>query len=164
MTSQLRRSFAVAFCVLCGCTPGETEPTDTTQEDLQALAELIRQHVEAVRSENLAAVMAQETDDIWYLGPDAPPIFGKAALEAALGPLYQQYDLEVEMTTQDVRVIGDWAFEWGTGSNRLTPLESGETLRNPDMKYFYLYQRQADGGWKIAVTMYNNNSPPLPPS
>jgi ketosteroid isomerase-like protein len=164
MQSFLRLSIIAALFAIGGCSDPKPDQVDTTDQDLGALAALIREHVEAVSSENLAVIMAQQAEDTWYLGPDAPPIFGKTALEEAIGPLYEQYDLEVSMTTEDVRVIGDWAFEWGTFSSTMAPREPGDTLRNPDMKYFYLYQKQPDGTWKIAVTMYNNNAPPTPPS
>ena len=60
------------------------ERTLSTEKDLEALAALIREHVEAVNSGDFDAVLAQETEDTWYLGPNAPPILGKTTLEAAV--------------------------------------------------------------------------------
>ena len=154
----------VVLSVLSGCGSPDPELIDTTEEDREALAALIREHAEAVSSEDLATVIAQETDDAWYFGPDAPPLFGKAAIEESIRPLYEQYDIEVTMTLEDVRVIGDWAYGWGMLSSVLVPHEPGDTLREPDSKYFILCQRQTDGTWKIAVSAFNRNAPPTPPS
>jgi uncharacterized protein (TIGR02246 family) len=136
----------------------------SADQDLEALASLIREHVEAVNSGDYEAVLAQETDDTWYLGPNAPPIIGKEALREAIRPLYQAYDFEISMTTEEVRVIGDWAFEWGRLSGVGVPKQDAEPYNDPDSKYFYLYQKQPDGKWKIAATAYNSNVPPMPPS
>jgi uncharacterized protein (TIGR02246 family) len=136
----------------------------STEQDLEALAALIREHEEAVNSGNFDAVLAQETDDTWYLGPNAPPLLGKTALEAAVRPMYAEYDFEIKMTTEEVRVIGDWAFEWGRLSGIGIPKRGAEPYNDPDSEYFYLYQRQPDGSWKIAVTAYNSNVPPTPTS
>lgn len=152
------------LCVLSGCSSSSPEPVDTTEADLAALADLIREHVEAVNSGDYEAVMAQETDDTWYLGPNAPPIFGRDALREAIRPFYEAYDIEVSMTTEDVRLMGDWAYEWGRLSGVGTPKGDAEPYNDPDSKYFVLYQRQPDGTWKIAVSVSNSNVPPPPPS
>ena len=117
-----------------------------------------------MNSGNLDAVLAQETDDTWYLGPNAPPIFGKDALREAIRPMYEAYDIEVSMTTEEVRVIGDWAFGWGRLSGVGVPKQDAEPYNDPDSKYFALYQKQPDGTWRIAVSVSNSNVLPTPPS
>ena len=164
MRPALRFLSIGVLCVLSGCSSPDPERVDTTEEDLAALADLIREHVEAVNSGTYEAVLAQETDDTWYLGPNAPPILGKDALREAIRPMYEAYDMEVSMTTEEVRVIGDWAFEWGRLSGVGVPKQDVEPYNDPDSKYFYLYQKQPDGTWKIAVTVYNSNVPAMPPS
>jgi ketosteroid isomerase-like protein len=139
----LRFHTIVILSVLSGCGSPGPDPIDTTEEDREA---------------------PQETDDAWYFGPDAPPLFGKAALEESVRPLYDQYDIEVTMTLEDVRVIGDWAYGWGMLSSVAVPHEPGATLREPDSKYVFLCQRQTDGTWKIAVSAFNRNAPRTPPS
>ena len=53
----------------------------------------------------------------------------------------------------------EWAFERGTYTITLTPKTGGDPIRD-DGKYITLYQRQADGTWRMARDTWNSNNPP----
>lgn len=89
--------------------------------------------------------------DAVRLLPDSPAEIGKAAIyasdkkeEAAGEGLNACYRPEIK----DVRIAGDWAFEWGyfsfKGSPKAKPIH-GKVLR--------VMKRQPDGSWKFSRVM-----------
>ena len=65
---------------------------------------------------------------------------------------------------EEVHVADEWAFERGTYTVTFTP--KGTMLTVQDVgKYLTIYQRQADGAWKMARDIWNSNTPlPATPS
>ena len=49
----------------------------------------------------------------------------------------------------EIKVIGDYAFDWGIFSFVITPKSGGKT-EHPCGKYLWLYSRAPDGSWKVA--------------
>jgi len=152
--------FALAGSVGCGPTDS-TDSGDQTR-DLEAITALRKENVAANNAGDVSALLAQFTDDAVLLPPGQLPVRGKAALEAFSRPFHEQYDVETEQTAEEVVVAGDWAYEWGMLTGTARPLAGGEAMQ-ADMKYLYVYERQPDGSWKIAVDIYNNNVPSAPP-
>jgi len=56
------------------------------------------------------------------------------------------YDLEV----QDIQIAGDWAFEWGYGSYKITRGDK-ETVQYA--KLMRVMKKQSDGTWRFARVM-----------
>ena len=61
---------------------------------------------------------------------------------------------------QEVKVLGDRAFQWGTYQQRLRPRAGGEAVRTSG-KLMRILQRQPDGSWKIYRTIATVD-PPTP--
>jgi len=66
------------------------------------------------------------------------------------------------LSPEEVQPAGaEWAFERGTYTITLTPKTGGDPIRDVG-KYITLYQRQADGSWRMARDIWNSNNPPPP--
>jgi len=140
---------------------GDVESNELAR-DLEAITALREENLAAINASDVSTLLTEFTDDVVFLPDDQPPVVGKAALEAWVRPIYEQYDFEIEGTVKEVVVAGDWAFEWGllTGTFRL--LAGGEDMQ-VDMKYVYVYERQPDGSWRCAYDIVNKNVPSVYP-
>ncbi len=145
-----------------GCGPTDSARSNDQARDLEAITALREENLAAINAGDVSTLLAEFTDDVVFLPADQPPVVGKAALEAWVRPIYEQYDFEIEGTVKEVVVAGDWAFEWGllTGTFRL--LAGGEDMQ-VDMKYVYIYERQSDGSWRCAYDIVNKNVPSVYP-
>lgn len=136
------------------------------QEDMQAIDDLHNKEIQANMALDEPSLESLWTDDIVIMQPGAPPIVGRdanvARLKAELKSLRDQQILAYNEQFQEVRIEGDWAYEWGTISGRTTPF-SGEG-KETDYKFnaMRILQRQPDGSWKIARAIYNDAEPPAP--
>ncbi len=68
---------------------------------------------------------------------------------------------EMDVRVEEVRVNGDWAFTRGTYTNEFRFRETGEPAPwgREIGKFFMLWERQADGEWRIIVDMGNSAAP-----
>jgi uncharacterized protein (TIGR02246 family) len=137
------------------------------EEDQKAIAELQRRDIEANMALDTEKLLALRTDDVVYLVPGRAPLVGQDALRKYLGEIRGQlanWDmLAYEENWQEVQVVGDFAYEWGTVNIRARQegeKRESEALRN----VMQVLRRQPDGDWKIARAVWNIQAPqPAPP-
>lgn len=66
---------------------------------------------------------------------------------------------EIDITTEELTVTGDWAFERHSEFQAVTIGDNPEPV-SIYFKGVWLFQRQADGSWKIARYIWNVSPPP----
>ena len=64
-----------------------------------------------------------------------------------------------DVTVEELRVNGSWAYTRGSFSTRLLKRDDGsDSGLGGEGKFFFLWERQPDGEWKIIVDMGNRKS------
>jgi uncharacterized protein (TIGR02246 family) len=130
---------------------------DPCEEDLRAIEGLHQKDMEASRTANFETLRSVLTDDAVILPPDGRPICGTEELDANFGRMRdgmaQVEVLEYVLDFREVKIFGDYAFEWGEirGSMRQT---GGEPQRST-YNVMRILQRQPDGEWKVHRSMWN---------
>jgi uncharacterized protein (TIGR02246 family) len=155
-----------------GSFAGETvafwEVTDKMTElgmadDRRAIEALHEKDMAASEAGDLFTLLSLCSDDCVMLPPGEAPIVGKEAIRASL-----QRDLEQEHgyriteyihDFEEVKVLGDWAFEWGRFSATAEPVAGGAPIRSSG-KILRILARQADSTWKVARSIWNNDPAP----
>jgi uncharacterized protein (TIGR02246 family) len=138
------------------------------EEDRKAIADLQRRDIEANMALDTEKLLALRTDDVVYLVPGRAPLVGQDALRKYLGEIRGQladWDmLAYEENWQEVRVVGDFAYEWGTVNIRAR--QEGERRESEARRnVMQVLRRQPDGDWKISRAVWNIQSPqPAPPA
>ena len=118
------------------------------EADLRAIDTINKQDVQFALANDSARMMSQWTDDIVLLMPAGPIMSGRHAIaEANLGVDNPEI-VESRLDIQEVKVLGDYAYEWGTYRYGSRPRGSGEIVRVSG-KLMRILQRQSDGSWKI---------------
>lgn len=132
----------------------------SNQSDVEAINELYDQWCISVNAGDLDQFMSLWADDAILMNPDTPAIFGKEQIRASYQPLFEQFNIAVDIYGEtEVQVSGDLAFSRGTGTLTLTPKGEGPTTFS-DAKWLDILKRQADGSWKVYCDCVTNNAPP----
>ena len=105
------------------------------------------------------AIAALSTEDATMLPPNSPAVKGKQAIEADYKRLFEMGVRNGSLDTVEVGSDGDLAYHVGTYSLDV-PSKDGTSERDTG-KFVDIYKRQADGSWKIHVSI-NNSDEPLP--
>jgi len=129
---------------------------DTAAADRQALTAIRQREEAAFSAGDIAAMNALFTDDALIMPPNEPAVQGSAARNAWLTALYDQVTVESTYLDAELTLAGDFAYETLVFTLAATPLAGGEpTVENG--KGLHIYQRQADGSWKIALDVWNTD-------
>jgi uncharacterized protein (TIGR02246 family) len=131
----------------------------TLNDDLRAIQALNQHDVQAVLSGDTRAITSQWTDDFVVLssglivrGKDANVAMVEAAAEQINAFVPVDYVVEFE----EITVLGDYAYEWGTYRGSMRPRAGGEPMSYGG-KLLRILRRQADGSWKMHRTMMTSD-------
>jgi uncharacterized protein (TIGR02246 family) len=150
----------VALILVCLSVTSCSSKKDGTSADMEAINALHQRDMEASKKWDVDTLVTLWADDIVTLTQGEPPMIGKDANRAAMLRLREDSS-EVQITDyilsfNEVKIIGDWAFEWGTYSGTVKPLDGGDAIRTTG-KVIRVLKKDADGSWKIARAMYDSD-------
>ncbi|TNE34558.1 MAG: nuclear transport factor 2 family protein [Alphaproteobacteria bacterium] len=157
---------------LAGCAQHTGKGDEITSAQVVPVAgPTLEQFQHRIDQDYIAPFMAGEVDrwlqlfddDIVGLHNRMPAIEGKPALRGFAEFVSANLVVaEMSVTLTGLRQDGDLAYTWGTYRSRLLMGETGDPMpgHNQNGKVLFVWKRQADGSWKLAVDMGNE----LPPS
>ena len=120
----------------------------SVENDLRAIDVVNRRDVQFALANDADMMMSQWTDDIVLLQQGAPVMRGRAAIAEAFRSIQRPEIVGYALDIQEVEVVGDFAFQWGTYSYAMRPHGGGESVHTSG-KIMRILQRQPDGSWKI---------------
>ena len=142
-------------------------PEDRMLADQRAIARLQEKDIAANTALDLDALVALTTDDVVLLPPGRDPVVGHGALKSFYQALVERSPdaqvLAYSEEWEEVRVVGDFAFQWGTITER-TKLSVTAPESTSSVHAMRMLARQADGNWKIARFMWNATPAPAAPA
>ncbi|HUK88313.1 MAG TPA: DUF4440 domain-containing protein [Terriglobales bacterium] len=131
---------------------------DRLLADQRAIARLQERDIAANTALDADALISLTTDDVVVLPPGRAPVVGHEALRTFYGELLERApDVQVlaySENWEEVRIVGDFAFQWGTITERSKPSVSGAETASA-VHAMRMLARQPDGSWKIARAMWN---------
>lgn len=133
---------------------------DGASADMDAINALHQRDMEASKKFDVDTLASLWSDDIVTLTQGEPPMIGKDANRAAILRLRDE-SREVQiadyiLSFNEVKITGDWAFEWGTYSGTVKPVAGGDAIRTTG-KVIRVLKKDSDGSWKIARAMYDSD-------
>lgn len=144
---------SIIMLLMFGC----TKQVDT-QADIQALKIFVEDFDVASNAGDFETLATFYTEDAIRMPPNEPGWVGNNAIRAGFKKQFEQYDIVVDNSVEDVRVVGDWAFMRGVATVKLTPKTGGEPFQGIS-KWMAFRQRQPDGSWKTVSDIYNSDFP-----
>jgi uncharacterized protein (TIGR02246 family) len=129
-------------------------------EALRGIEELHRRDVEAAKAQDLRTLLSLWTEDGVLLAPGRMPIIGTEALKAHLeeeAEATKAYRIaKYEQQWKEIKIVGDWAFEWGFFDGEAQPESGGQPIKQK-AKMMRILKRQKDGSWKCARVIYHED-------
>ena len=132
----------------------------SVENDLRAIEAINQRDVQFALANDAAMMMSQWTEDFVLLPPAGPIMRGRSVIAEAFNGVESPEHVEYVLDIQEVKVLGDHAFQWGTYRYGVRPRAGGETVRTSG-KLMRILQRQPDGSWKMHRTIATVD-PPTP--
>ena len=127
--------------------------TEKGKKDLSAIQELHKKDIEASKKRDFETLLSLWTEDGVLLEPGKKPVVGIDAIKAYMEEQKEAsraYEItEYEHHWEEIKVIGDWAFEWGYFDAAAKMINSGKTIEQRG-KLLCVLKKQEDGSWKVA--------------
>jgi len=132
-------------------------PATTKEQDREGIEALQKREIAASIAFDVSALLDLWSDDGVLLPPRHEPVVGKAALKRFLEEKKEQfanYDvLAYNADWNEVMVVGEYAYQWGTVSIRTRPSSGGES--ETAVHAMRILKREEDGAWRVARAMWN---------
>ncbi len=148
---------------LAACAPATQEPAaeepPCTEADMEAINKVLEQEVAAINAGDVEAFAALFTDDAVLMAPGEPAVIGTEAVRSWAQDFSDQFTVQYTVTSEEIVVAGNWAFQRLSFTLTLTPAAGGDPIRE-GAKAIHIYLRQPDGSWKIARDVWNTDNPP----
>ena len=134
------------------------------EADLRAIEALNQHDVRAALASDTEAIVSQWTDDFVVLPPVGAIVRGRSANAAAVEQGKEQLQafmpIDYVVDFEEIKVTGEYAFEWGTYRGTTRPRAGASDLTYSG-KLMRILQRQPDGTWKMHRTIMTSD-PPTP--
>jgi uncharacterized protein (TIGR02246 family) len=127
--------------------------------DLEAIDRVRDAHVAALNAGDAEAWAARFTDDGVQMPPNAPANVGRTMIGSWSQAFLDQFRVQFALAVDEVRVLGEWAFERGEYTISLHPKAGGPSMRDMG-KYITVYQRKPGDAWRMARDIWNSSNPP----
>lgn len=154
--------FPLLLGFACGAAAVSGRICRLKSDEAAALAEIRSFHQkdrQAAMAKDIESLRSLWTEDCVLLAPESPPIIGSDAVWEFIQAQYRQMGnveiLQYDQDFQEIKIIGDWAFEWGVfkGSVRL----ADESIVETRSKLFRVLKRQLDSTWKCARSIWHDD-------
>jgi uncharacterized protein (TIGR02246 family) len=129
------------------------------ETDLKAIDAVLDAHVAALNTGDASAWVAQFTDDGVQMPPNAPANIGNARIGSWSHAMLRHFRVQFALAVDEVRVLGEWAFERGGYTISLNPGPGGPAMQD-NGKYITIYQRKPGDTWRMARDIWNSSNPP----
>ena len=118
----------------------------------QAIQQIHTEFGELYEQRDATAIAAAYLEDGAILVPNQPTVRGRQALEQFWTGFFVDVVGAASIETVEIAGERDLAYQWATYS-----LEGG--AQSDAGKFVEIYKRQADGSWKIRLTIFNSDNP-----
>ncbi len=166
MNTLIRHVVLVVILTLSACAQQPVaqpaEPADTRAEDEAAIHAAVIEWSASAQAKDADAFASFYAEDGVLMLEDAPDVSGREALREAIGGMMQDpnFDLSFEADKVVASRSGDLAYETGTYS--LTMSDPEENPATEKGHYVVVWQKQADGVWKVVVDAPVSDPPEVP--
>lgn len=159
MFARLLSLSPLCLAVVAACaTPAAEAPMGATAADTAAIMAIRDAEVAGIASKD--TVMSHLAEDVHFLPEGEPSVHGIAAARAWFAGFASMFNATVSYSNQTLVFSGDMAVETYDGSLTMTPVAGGDPIVNA-LKGIHVYRKDAAGNWKLAIDMWNSNTPPM---
>jgi uncharacterized protein (TIGR02246 family) len=142
----------------------ERPAADDTAQDAAEIRALIDKIERTFSAGDLDEAMSVFAPDAAIIAPGTPDLVGTQAIRPIYAAMMDQVRIETELTTAELEIAGDLAYERGTYTLKLVDKATGQVVSDVVNRHLHIFRRQPDGEWKTWRMMVNSADPPPMPA
>ena len=154
MLSARRSGLLTCVVALAACAPqaqAPPTPPDTRAADEAAIHSLVKEWSASAQAKDPEKFASFYADNATVMFADAPDVSGKTSIREAIGGMMQDPNFALAFAADKVVAArsGDLAYE--TGTYEMTVSDAKKKPATEKGHYVVVWQKQADGAWKVVV-------------
>lgn len=110
------------------------------------------------RAENAEGVASIYARNAMLIPPKAPPISGRAKIQALFAKQYANSETSFSFQTHELKTAGDWAYRRGSYEVTYIPNKGKKMKRKA--KFIDIWHKGSDGKWRITRDIWNHTQLP----
>lgn len=147
----------------CGGPPVVQAPGDARAEAEAAIKAADIAAAAAATAKDLDKLAAFYTEDTTFMPPNGPLMTGRENARKYFAELMTPADFSIAWQPTKVEAARSGDIGYSVGTYHVMFTGPDKKMIMDDGKYSTVWKKQADGSWKLAVDMFNSNTPlPVP--
>ena len=147
----------LVFLCCLGCQQGEEVAAADVEADIQAIKDIVAGCQDANNVSDVDGVISYYADASIVIPTNEPAAIGKEAIRSWLQQFYDAYTPEEKYVVDTVEISGSLAVARVTWSGIFTPKDGGKQRKSNGIM-LWIFKRQPDDSWKIAYTIWSNET------
>ena len=144
---------------MMGCSGQQEAAPDTRVADEAAIRQADAAWSTAGETRQLDQFKAVFLEDAMILAPNEPLAVGKAAIESMIDRYFAMPGFSPKWTTGTVVVASSGDIAYSISASEFTMNDAAGVPMVDIGKGITIWKKQADGSWKVAVDMFNSDTP-----
>lgn len=132
--------------------------SESSAEELRAIEELHEKDAHASLTGDFETLRSLMTDDAVVISPLGGVTRGAVELDASFKRMRKamaEIDvLEYRFEIEEVKILGDFAFEWGAIQGAMREKGSDKVVKSTH-RMMRILQKQPDGSWRVHRSIWN---------
>ncbi len=151
-------TLTILFITFSLCAQNKNSENDT--KDLAAIEKLHQKEQEASLKNDFKTLRSLIDDNAVVMPNGQDIVEGKDALDASFQTMKAAMSdyvvLKYKMDFQEIKVLGNYAYEWGTitGASRK---KGSDEVYNTSYKIMRILKKEPNGEWKVYRSMWNSD-------
>lgn len=163
----LTSALAASALLVTACQPEAPADRPASADPLPDFHALFAErYMEPFNAKDIPAWLDAFAEDAVGLHNGLPPLVGRDAIRGFGEAVRDGFELaEIDAQVDEIRQSGNWVYTRGSYVSTFVPKAGNESAPSGQQpgKFLLLWERQADGDWKIILDMGNSNGPPVAP-
>jgi uncharacterized protein (TIGR02246 family) len=136
---------------------GSAQAQSASAADAAALASVVQRYAQALRSNDVEALVALYADDGVFMPESAPVAAGRAALRTAYRTIFGTLKLDLEFRVLESQASGDMAWVRSQSQGKVKTLATGVEVQ-ASYNELCVFGRSS-GTWKLRCFLYATTKP-----
>jgi uncharacterized protein (TIGR02246 family) len=133
---------------------GLPDSVDLSNQDVAAIVEIAKDFSQAYEAGDVGRMMEFYSPDVIYMAQGMPNHEGREILKKIYQQLFSNYRGHVDVQIEEVKILGDMAFDRARFTSTLTPKAGGEVVVSKGRLLEVL--KKENGKWKSLRVMVNS--------
>jgi ketosteroid isomerase-like protein len=157
MKASSQLGLMLVLIIIMACGQVSKKSSIDIEAEQEAVMAVFKGLIVVSESGDVEGYMNHLSEEAVMMYSGQPAVVGTAKIRSFITDFFENYKFEFNpWQSNEIQVMGDWAFHRYSGIATITPKSGGESIKL-DRKYIDILRKEA-GSWKVTHHIFNTNN------